>query len=246
MAQRLIDFNGLKLVVEKIYADIKAKANEVHEHGPEDIKFTDGKDLTQKLAEIQAGGEASLEGYATETYVNEKVAGLVASAPETLDTLNELAAALGNDPNFATTVANQIGNKVDKEEGKVLIAQTELDRLAGLQNYDDTALAGRVAALEGIDHSQYLTEIPAEYVTTEELAAEGFLKQQDIAGLATKQEVQDVDAKIGVQGVQAAEGVDAVEATGLYKYVDDKVAAVEYELATTDELTAMYDEIKNA
>ena len=48
--------------------------------------------------------------YATKTYVRTEVSNLVNSAPETLDTLNELAAALGNDPNFATTVATQIGN----------------------------------------------------------------------------------------------------------------------------------------
>ena len=59
-------------------------------------------------------------GLATETYVNNKVAGLVDSAPSTLDTLNELAAALGDDPNFATTMATQIGGKVDKVNGKGL------------------------------------------------------------------------------------------------------------------------------
>ena len=46
----------------------------------------------------------SLSGYATESYVNTKVAGLVDSAPETLNTLNELAAALGDNANFASTV----------------------------------------------------------------------------------------------------------------------------------------------
>lgn len=51
----------------------------------------------------------SIEGLATETYVDNKVADLVDSAPETLNTLNELAAALGDDPNFATTLATQIG-----------------------------------------------------------------------------------------------------------------------------------------
>ena len=39
---------------------------------------------------------------------------IVNSAPETLDTLNELATALGNDPNFATTITNQIGQKYTK------------------------------------------------------------------------------------------------------------------------------------
>ena len=57
----------------------------------------------------------SLAGYATETYVNTQVANLVDSAPTTLDTLNELAAALGDDPNFATTISTDIGNRVRKD-----------------------------------------------------------------------------------------------------------------------------------
>ena len=44
-------------------------------------------------------------------YSDANTAGLVASAPVTLDTLNELAMALGDDPNFATTVTNLIANK---------------------------------------------------------------------------------------------------------------------------------------
>jgi len=51
---------------------------------------------------------------ATRSYVDTEVANLVDSSPTTLDTLNELAAALGDDPNFATTVSNDIGTKVDK------------------------------------------------------------------------------------------------------------------------------------
>ena len=57
---------------------------------------------------------AALSGYATQTYVNTAVSNLVASAPSTLDTLNELATALGNDANFATTITTSIGNKVSK------------------------------------------------------------------------------------------------------------------------------------
>ena len=54
--------------------------------------------------------------YTTTSYVDTKVANLVSSAPETLDTLNELASALGNDPNFATTIASQIGNKANSSD----------------------------------------------------------------------------------------------------------------------------------
>lgn len=48
---------------------------------------------------------------ATTAFVSTAVANLVSTAPSTLDTLNELAAALGNDPDFATTVTNSIGLK---------------------------------------------------------------------------------------------------------------------------------------
>lgn len=58
--------------------------------------------------------------YSTKEYVTQKISELVNSAPETLDTLNELAAALNNDSNFATTVITQLGTKVDKVEGKQL------------------------------------------------------------------------------------------------------------------------------
>lgn len=43
--------------------------------------------------------------------INSAVASLVASSPSTLDTLNELAVALGNDPNFATTIINSLAGK---------------------------------------------------------------------------------------------------------------------------------------
>lgn len=56
----------------------------------------------------------STNSYATQTYVDTQVAGIVDTAPETLNTLNELAAALGDDPNFATTVSTQIGTKQDQ------------------------------------------------------------------------------------------------------------------------------------
>ena len=57
-------------------------------------------------------GNHASAGYATTTYVGTQIANLVASSPATLDTLNELAAALGNDPSFATTVSTSIGTKV--------------------------------------------------------------------------------------------------------------------------------------
>lgn len=52
--------------------------------------------------------------FSTTAFVQAAVAALLASAPATLDTLNELAAALGNDPDFATTIATSLGEKLVK------------------------------------------------------------------------------------------------------------------------------------
>ncbi len=48
---------------------------------------------------------------ATTAYVRAAISALVGSSPEALDTLNDLAAALGNDPNFATTMTNALAGK---------------------------------------------------------------------------------------------------------------------------------------
>lgn len=62
----------------------------------------DSKAVGDKIAET----EGNLKGY-----VDTSVASMVDSAPETLNTLNELAAALGDDANFAATVAETLGEK---------------------------------------------------------------------------------------------------------------------------------------
>lgn len=54
---------------------------------------------------------ADKPNYALKTYVDTSISNLVNSAPATLDTLNELATALGNDANFSTTVTNLIATK---------------------------------------------------------------------------------------------------------------------------------------
>lgn len=46
-------------------------------------------------------------------YADTIVAALIDGSPELMNTLNELAIALGNDPNFATTVTNLIAQKLD-------------------------------------------------------------------------------------------------------------------------------------
>jgi len=60
-----------------------------------------------------AADSTNLTGYATEAFVTSAVANLVDSSPAALDTLNELAAALGDDPNFSTTITNSLAGKAN-------------------------------------------------------------------------------------------------------------------------------------
>jgi len=82
----------------------------------------------QKIADERAAAEAEAARIAeqerlaaeaaaaidAETYTNQAIAALASTAPEALDTLEELAAALGDDPNFASSVTTSLGTKVDK------------------------------------------------------------------------------------------------------------------------------------
>lgn len=70
-----------------------------------------GKIDTAENAEKLGGVIAA--NYALKTYVDSAIASLVNSAPGALDTLTELANALGNDANFATTMTTNLATKLD-------------------------------------------------------------------------------------------------------------------------------------
>lgn len=92
--------------------------------GPEGIDNLQAKQLANRTRYLKRAVEARQSDfdahvaavdphpqYATHADLAEKLAALVAQSPETLDTLSELAKALGNDPNFATTITNQLALK---------------------------------------------------------------------------------------------------------------------------------------
>ena len=97
-----------------------------------------------------------IDGLASETYVNNAVAGLVDSAPEALNTLNELASALGNDANFATTISNQIGLKANSADLATVATSGSYNNLS-----DKPTIPTKVSQLQ--NDSDFATET---FVTT--------------------------------------------------------------------------------
>ena len=79
--------------------------------GSQTSVVTSGVITATRFSGAYSGDGSTLTGIATPGYVDAAVAGIVSSAPGTLDTLNELAAALGDDPNFSTSITNLIGTK---------------------------------------------------------------------------------------------------------------------------------------
>lgn len=76
-----------------------------------EVAFTDSPAFTGTPTAPTAAPGTNTQQVANTAFVQAAVAALVDSSPAALDTLNELAAALGNDPNFATTMTNALATK---------------------------------------------------------------------------------------------------------------------------------------
>jgi len=106
---------------------------------------TASADATSKANAAQAAAISS-----SNTYTDGKVADLVDAAPDLLNTLNELAAAIGDDANFATTLSTSVGTKVSKAGDTmtgllVLSADPAADLGAATKQYVDAAEADAVS-----------------------------------------------------------------------------------------------------
>ena len=98
---------------------------------------------------VYTKSEIDGKGYQTASQVQSAISALVDSAPETLNTLNELASALGDDPNFATTVSNQIGNKADKNHTHTASQVSGLATVATSGSYNDLSNKPTIPSLSG-------------------------------------------------------------------------------------------------
>ena len=149
----------------------------------------------------------------TKAYVDAEVAGLIDSAPGALDTLNELAAAMGDDANFATTVTNQIA-----------VVQADVDQNEADADAADVALGGRIDAVEAeIDTAR--TNIYTALGQTESAQAMGTFTGSTLSDnttvrsllqeLETATELRATIADTVLTGITEAKGVLNVGNDGL-------------------------------
>ncbi|MDT7484007.1 phage tail-collar fiber domain-containing protein [Citrobacter koseri] len=107
----------LKVYVDDLMAKHTAASDPHTQYAPKASPTFTG---TPKAPTAAAGNNSTQ--LANTAFVQAAIAALVDSSPGALDTLNELAKALGNDPNFATTMTNALAGKMDKSANGADIA----------------------------------------------------------------------------------------------------------------------------
>jgi hypothetical protein len=127
-------------------------------------------------------------------YTDTAVANLVDSAPAALDTLNELAAALGDDANFSTTVTNSIATKLPLAGGTM----TGNISFAAGQSFDGRDVSADGSKLDGIEAGATADQTGAEIKAAYEAEANAFTDAQftKLAGIETGATADQTDAEI--------------------------------------------------
>jgi hypothetical protein len=142
---------------------------------------------------------------ANTAFVRTEISNLIDSAPSTLDTLNELAAALGDDANFATTVTNSLANKANLS-GAIFTGPVTIP--SGTGNFNSLTVNNIDVSISGHSHtSSNITDF-----------------NSSVSGLLP---VKNVSAGSGI-GVTSVNGDYTVSVTGTFgltsEEVDDRIS----------------------
>ena len=132
----------------------------------------------------------------TKTYVDTEIAAFVDAAPATLDTLNELAAALGDDPNFATTITNTIGNETTNRTAADNALSIRLDALEA----DPTTATATSANETHIDNLVILSGLAKDSTNLGTFSGDTILDNRNV-----KQALQDLETSF--EAFDIAQGV---------------------------------------
>ncbi|ENU3103286.1 prophage tail fiber N-terminal domain-containing protein [Escherichia coli] len=215
----LVGWENLKVDEASLIAKIEARA-------PLKSPALTGTPSTPTPPDDAAGNEI-----ANAEFVRKLLAALVDSSPEALDTLNELAAALGNDPNFATTVTKALAGKQPLNDVLTAVGQIT-PRKNSLLYYNEsgnltlTDLTGRAKSLLGLG-------------TYEKMRA--LLELKAAATMDPQSDIRDrTPGRLALSGMhgfgQAFASADALAFEGLSDFVEwlKKVTPGRYAVSITD------------
>ena len=208
--------------------------------------------FTRTISKEEINDLITSKGYQNESQVKALLDALVAAAPNTLDTLAEIAAALGNDPNFATTmttllaekastqyVNEQLAKKAELRHSHLANEVTFTDGDTFQQKYDSGSLTGPIGP-QGTPGQAF--KITASYSTLDELqqlfptGTEGFF----LIGTSQRNEVYYWDSvKLSwssagtLQGPQGLTPIFSIENGHLFvEYMDTSEVAATAEIVT--------------
>lgn len=171
------------------------------------LTFTDKYNYNGKLQYVFPEDDKT-RYIATTDYVDDAISGLVNGAPAALDTLKELADALGDNDDAVAALTNQLANKVDKEFGKGLSTNDFTTALRNkLMGIEAGAQANVKADWNAESGDAQILNKPTIPTKTSELTNDsGFLTQhQDISGKADKSNTytkKEVDGKMAVEIIE--------------------------------------------
>lgn len=153
---------------------------------------------------------------ASTSYVRTAIANLIDSSPAALDTLDELAAALGDDANFATTIANNLAGKVNLDFDNLSATGEE-----ALYDYIGSMVTGSSQTMEGTGNTVSLTHNDANNQIDIAIVLNdptlGVTMTGDVTGNATAVMTNLQDTTVTITNMAIANGVigaSALDATG--------------------------------
>jgi hypothetical protein len=180
-------------------------------------------DLTAALGSVTSDyGDANVSSYLTAQGFDTKaniISEITDSAPGTLDTLNELAAALGDDPNFATTITNSIATKASSSSLSTVATSGDYTDITnrptiGISGsdltYDGTTIDLSGVGATGPQGSTGATGAAGNGITDVTITAGDLVLTY---GNSSVQNLGSITGDQGIQGVQGPQGIQGAQGT---------------------------------
>lgn len=169
--------------------------------GSDSIKRLNGS--TESVSLGSGYFESDLSVLTANAYTDQKIAELIDSAPELLNTLNELAAAIADDPNFVSTVTTAVSNVQSNLDAEVSRAQGVEASLTGALSAESARATAAESAIAGDLAAEVARATAAEGVLTSDLAAEVSRAQGAEAALQSNLDTE-ASTRLGADSVLQA------------------------------------------